>query len=114
MSQEQLDELQATGRLPATGETFTSPTRQFSEDYNGRVVEIRVQPGTTAQLAAIGVRDQSAIVAAAYPNMPSVSSGWPAQNAFFKGEGQQINIGLGRGTALETFNNNITGVRVLR
>ena len=29
------------------------------------------------------------------------------QNAFFKAEGPQINIGLGKGKALEIFNSNI-------
>jgi hypothetical protein len=29
--------------------------------------------------------------------------------AFFKGEGAQINIGLGRGPALDTFNDGIIG-----
>jgi RHS repeat-associated protein len=114
MSQEQLDEFQRTGRVPATGETFTSPTRQFSEDYDGRLVQISVRQGTTAQLEAIGVRDTSRLTAEAHPTMPAVSSGWAAQNAFFKAEGTQINIGLGRGTALDTFNNNITGFSVLR
>jgi len=36
--------------------------------------------------------------------MPLVSKGWTATSAFFKGEGDQINIGLGRGTALDIFN----------
>lgn len=114
MSQEQLEELQRTGRVPPTRETFISPTRGFSEDYQGRLVQISVKSGTTAQLEAIGVRDTSRIASAAQPNMPVVGKGWTAQNAFFKGEGQQVNIGLGRGTALDTFNNNITGFSVLR
>lgn len=41
--------------------------------------------------------------------MPTVSKGWTSDAAFFKGEGSQINIGLGRGTALDIFNDGIAG-----
>jgi hypothetical protein len=39
--------------------------------------------------------------------MPLVSSGWTATSAFFKAEGGIINVGLGRGAALNLFNNAI-------
>ena len=48
--------------------------------------------------------------------MQTVSKGWTQSNAIFKGEGRtgnkstsfaQINIGLGKGKALDIFNNNI-------
>ena len=35
-------------------------------------------------------------------------------SAFFKTEGTQINIGLGRGTALDMFNSNMQGLNVIR
>lgn len=45
--------------------------------------------------------------------MPIVQSGWSTSNALFKGEGTQINIGLGKGSALDIFNNNIIDFRVI-
>ena len=51
------------------------------------------------------------ITRTAYPNMSSVAKGWKEGNAFFKGEGSQINIGLGNGTALDTFNENIMSIK---
>jgi hypothetical protein len=46
--------------------------------------------------------------------MPVVSKGWTSSNAFFKAEGAQINIGLGQGKALNTFNSNIQGFSPVR
>jgi hypothetical protein len=46
--------------------------------------------------------------------MPLVSKGWNAVSAFFKAEGGQVNIGLGRGPALDIFNNAMTGFERLR
>ncbi|GAA0075628.1 hypothetical protein UT300005_00060 [Clostridium sp. CTA-5] len=75
-----------------------------------------MKAGTTQVLEEIGVRNGSSIVAETYPNMPRVSKGWNQNNAFFKGEGisvnmsigePQINIGLGKGKALDIFNDNI-------
>ncbi len=71
------------------------------------MVRFIVRPGTTDSLASIGVRDSSALTAGMFPDMPLVSKGWTATSAFFKGEGDQINIGLGRGSALDIFNNAI-------
>ncbi len=105
-----------TGNIPATGETFISPTKEFSADYKGVLLEINTKAGTLKQLEAIGVRN----IANAHPNaaMPVVESGWTKINAFFKLETneaglQQVNIGLGRGKALEIFNKNIQSVKVV-
>ena len=100
------------GKLPAssTGETMISPTESFSSNYEGRMVRFTVRPGTTDALAGVGVRDTSALASEAYPDMPLVSKGWMGTSAFFKGEGTQINIGLGRGPALDIFNDAITGI----
>ncbi len=73
----------------------------------GRLVRFSVQPGTTEALENVGVRDRSNLVAAAYPDMSGVESGWTSSAAFFKAEGDVINIGLGRGTALNIFNDAI-------
>jgi hypothetical protein len=53
------------------------------------------------------------MAAAAYPDMPLVSRGWTSTSAFFKGEGGIINIGLGRGPALDIFNDAIEGFEVV-
>jgi RHS repeat-associated protein len=109
MSDEHFNTLQSTGKLSATKETFISPTQAFSEGYTGRLVKFTVRSGTTDKLAQIGVRDASAATRAAFPNMPLVSKGWTRTAAFFKGEGaSHINIGLGRGAALDIFNEGIT------
>jgi RHS repeat-associated protein len=107
MSKEDYEELLKTGKVPATSETFISPTQGFSESYEGVLVKFTVKPGTTEALEGIGVRDNSRIARSEYPEMPPVASGWKEDKAFFKGEGNQVNIGLGKGTALDTFNQNI-------
>gem|GEM_PF-4451694 len=94
-----------TGKMPAGTETFISPTKSFAKDYDGVLFEITVKEGTTSQLGSIGVRN----AAADHPfsSMPLVEKGWKATKAFFKVEGDQVNIGLGNGKALNTFNANI-------
>jgi hypothetical protein len=114
MSKENFGELQATGRVPATSETFISPSEEYASKYAGVTVRLSVRAGTTDALAGVGVRDASALAAAAYPDMPLVSSGWTAASAFFKAEGPNlINIGLGRGAALDIFNGGLTGFEVV-
>lgn len=44
----------------------------------------------------------------------SETRNWTANNAYFKEENDQINIGLGKGKALDTVNDNITGHSVVR
>jgi hypothetical protein len=70
--------------------------------------------GTTDALVNVGVRDTSALAARAFPDMPLESKGWTATSAFFKGGGEQINIGLGRGTALDIFNEGLIEFERLR
>ncbi|MGU3347441.1 two-partner secretion domain-containing protein [Pseudomonas monsensis] len=104
MSQEHYDDLISTGKLPATGETFISPTKDFSLDYDGVLVKFDLWPGAVDALSGIGVRDKSKVVRNIYPDMPLSTSGWTMTNAYFKGEGGQVNIGLGKGPALDMFN----------
>lgn len=107
MSAEHYAELAATGKLAATGETFISPTLGFSQGYDGVVVQFTMERGALSALENIGVRNASSLTEAAYGSMPLVEKGWAGANAFFKAEGGQINIGLGNGKALETFNSYI-------
>ena len=108
MSRSDFKDLQVTGRLTATSETFISPTESFASNYKGVLVEFSVKPGTAESLADIGVRNKSWLTRQAYPELPLVEKGWTGSSAFFKGEGSQINIGLGQGTALNTFNDSVT------
>ncbi|RFM25562.1 hypothetical protein DXN05_24465 [Deminuibacter soli] len=107
-----------TGEIPATSETFVSPTRSFAESYAKRegsvLLEINVKEGTLQELKSIGVRDPHHVLTRRLklPNIPK--EGWKGSNAFFKQEGAQINIGLGNGKALEIFNKNIQSVKVLK
>ena len=55
MSQADYDYLRMTGELPATNETFISPTYSFSSDYDGITVEFELRKGTTNSLLDIGV-----------------------------------------------------------
>ena len=62
----------------------------------------------------MGVRDASKVVKKQYGDLPNVFEGWNANSAYFKGERGQVNIGLGQGKALDIFNNNIQGYKVIR
>ena len=107
MSQDDYDHLRLTGELSPTGETFISPTQSFSSNYNGVTVKFEVKPGTTDSLKEIGVSNNTPQSIKDYGVLPEVQSGWSSNNAFFKGEGKQTNIGLGQGKAREIFNSNI-------
>jgi hypothetical protein len=111
MSQSHFDEMGKTGKVPATGETFVSPSKSYAQQYNGPTVEINVKAGTRSNLAGIGVRNNGPGVSSEFPNMPQVQSGWARSSAYFKQEGDIINIGLGQGSALDMFNEAITGFR---
>jgi hypothetical protein len=113
MSQGHYDQLLATGKLPATAETFISPTKAFAANYDGVLVQFNVRGGTTSALQGIGVRDASALTGQLHGGLPSVSKGWTSTNAFFKAEGTQVNIGLGRGAGLDTFNSNILNFQAI-
>lgn len=97
-----------TGMLPPTGETFISPSREYSSKYKGVLVEFQAQKGTTAALLTVGVRAPGTQLP-----LPLAKRGWATRNALFKKEGAVINIGLGKGRALLIFNANIRGYKAL-
>jgi hypothetical protein len=68
--------------------------------------------GSRAELEGIGVRN--AANGHPYGNLPLVDKGWKANNAFFKVEGNQVNIGLGNGKALNVFNSNIKNIKQIK
>jgi hypothetical protein len=113
MSRANYEQLVQTGKLPATAETFISPTQAFAADYRGVLVEFNLQAGATDALRSVGVRDTSVLAGQLYGDLPLVQRGWASSNAFFKAEGAQVNIGLGQGGALDIFNANILNFRVV-
>jgi Flp pilus assembly pilin Flp len=114
MSQKDYDALKSGRGMPGTGETSTSPTRGFSENYDGVLVEFEMKPGTTAKLQEVGVSDGSPLTREKLPEMPTAKEAggkWNEQYARFKEERKQINVQLGRGRGLEVFNENIGSFR---
>ncbi|ALF18504.1 hypothetical protein [Fusobacterium animalis] len=119
MSSEDFEIFQKTGKIPATGETFISPTQAYSEKYEGVLVKFKVESGTTDELLKIGVRNDSKTLKSEFPDLKPSSKGWTKDKAFFKEEPfdkntGQINIGLGKGEALDKFNKNIKEYEVIR
>jgi hypothetical protein len=55
MSKANFDQLQTTGRVPATSETFISPSQEYAQGYNGVTVKFSVRAGTPDALAGIGI-----------------------------------------------------------
>jgi uncharacterized protein YcfJ len=106
MSQANYEQFLGTGQIPATGETFISPSLEYASQYDGVTVQFNVQAGTTDTLLGMGVKN-AGLSGGAYDNLPLVESGWGSSSAFFKLEGNAVNIGLGYGSALNTFNANI-------
>ena len=98
--------MQRTGAIPATGETFVSPSQAYSAGYDGVLVRVTTAPGTAQQLSEIGVVANPG-TANLFPGMPVAAKGWTANNAMLKLEGNVVNTSLGRGSALTTFNKNI-------
>jgi hypothetical protein len=103
MSQADYEALQATGRLPATGETFISPSRSYAAKYRGVLTEFRLRQGATEALRSVGVGDGTLQIGEAFPELQKCPKGWPRSSALFKWEVDVINIGLGRGKALDIF-----------
>ena len=114
MSKEHYEALLNTKKLSATSETFTSPTQLYSEAYEGYLVKISVKHGTLDKLKLVGTSDGTADVVKKFGEMPKNSKGWTSSNAYFKKEGAQVNIGLGKGNALELFNENINGFELIK
>jgi hypothetical protein len=125
MSSEAFNTLKQTGKLVPSSETFTSPTLNYVKAVGygdkGVVVKFQMKHGTLDELQTIGVRnDGSDKLMQYYPNMQKSKAGWVNDNkALFKTEGtkrnmMQINIGLGKGKAVDIFNNNIIHFEIIQ
>ena len=123
MSKEHYEELLKTNRMLGTGETTTSPTRAFSESYEGYLVQFKMKRGTIDELKLIGVTDGNPLVKRLFGKMPmnsEVGGNWSKSKARFKVEtlrttnSKQVNIALGQGEALNIFNNNIIEYQLIK
>jgi hypothetical protein len=114
MHKEDYEVLLSTKKLSSTGETFTSPTQLYSEKYKGYLVKISAKHGTIDNLRSIGVTDGTIEVLERFGQMPVSSSRWTSSKALFKYERGQVNIGLGKGNALNIFNDNINGIELIK
>ena len=115
ISSEHYEELSKTNRVLGTGKTTTSPTLDFSEKYEGYLVQFKVKRGTIKQLEKIGVaaRNHREILRL-YPSLGKDIAPWSEEFARFKLERNQVNIALGKGRALELFNDNIIEFKLVR
>jgi len=104
-------DLIATGRLPGTRETSTSPKISFSQGYRGVLMKFYLRHGTIDQLKVIGRTDGHQDVADQFGEMPLAPSGWIEEYVRFKREGgnssPQVNIQLGKGQGMDIFNDNL-------
>jgi putative hemolysin len=117
MTKTDLETLKSTGKLTASSETFTSPTLSYIKNvgYNGTIVKFQMKTGTIEKLVKIGVRNDSGEkMMLNFSKMNRVKKGWTTNNALFKTEGGNYNIGLGKGKALETFNENIINFEIIK
>uniref|UniRef100_UPI00259B8887 hypothetical protein n=1 Tax=uncultured Prevotella sp. TaxID=159272 RepID=UPI00259B8887 len=115
ISSEHYEELLKTNRVPGTGETTTSPTLDFSGKYEGYLVQFKVKRGTIKQLEKIGVAARNhREVLRLYPSLGKDIASWSEEFARFKLERNQVNIALGKGRALELFNDNIIEFKLVR
>ena len=99
----------------ATGETTTSPNLTFSEGYKGVVVQFKVKQGTIEQLENIGIAGgNNKTVLKKHQNLKKDISPWNENYARFKLEKGQVNIALGKGNALNIFNDNIVEFKLVK
>lgn len=115
MSKEHYDELVKTNKMLGTGETTTSPNIAFSENYEGYLVQFKMKRGTIEQLENIGIAGRNhPDILAIHPSLKKDISPWNEDYARFKLEKEQVNIALGKGKALEIFNNNIEEFKFIK
>lgn len=127
MKKADYDLLLKNKKLVGTSETFTSPTIEYvkaggyGSGADEVIVKFQMKPGTLKKLESIGVRNDATQKMLNYhPEMPPITTAkdWTLNNALFKTEGKryveagmlndvQVNIGLGKGEALNRFNEGI-------
>lgn len=115
MSKEHYDELVKTNKMLGTGETTTSSNIAFSENYEGYLVQFKMKRGTIEQLENIGIAgENNKMVLRKHQNLKQDISPWNENYSRFKLEKGQVNIALGKGKALDLFNNNIEEFKLIK
>ena len=112
MNRSDFEKFRETGMIVASSETFISTSKDYSLNYDGVLVELQVAKGTTQKLLSMGVRQDDENAARLLPNLPIVRRKWNNESAFFKFEGGILNIDLGKGAALDAFNESIRGFEI--
>lgn len=110
MTKSDYEILMKTGHLPYSDETFISTQQSYSAGYKGVLVEFTAENGTLEKLRGIGaIQPRSRILRDMFPELPTLDTvtNWRNNNAYFKFENDTLNIGLGRGKALDIFNESI-------
>jgi len=115
INKQHYDELLKNNRLLGTGEASTSPTLWFSEEYRGVLVQFKVKRGTINSLEEIGVAaENNKNVLLKHSKLKQDVSPWNIEHARFKLEKGQVNIQLGKGKALDIFNDNILEFKFIK
>lgn len=108
-----VDVLKRTGKMPGTRETCISPTLAFSMNYDGVLVKFTVKETMMGDLVKDGFKHTSAWLMMKCPCMKEMRRGWNQDGAAFKTEGAQLNICLGVGKGLDTFNDSIVSFEII-
>jgi len=111
ISQSHYDDLLATGKLNATGETTTAGVIGEAQGYSGNTVKFYVKDGTIDEFVANGRMAQSShtLVTQQFGITQVAPSGWNTQFVRFKQENGLVNIQLGQGPGLNILNDNLIG-----
>lgn len=108
MSEADYEHLINGKKLIGTSETSISPAIAYALKYNGILVQFTLKPGTWAKIREIALvtnKDELKF----FPDLSFNKGDWVGEHAKFKKEGNQITTQVGKGKALEIFNDNIIG-----
>ncbi len=120
-SQSNYEKFLETGKLPATKETSISPLESYASSYDGVLMRYSLASGTAEKLLSIGGYNNRGTLNF-YPDLSHAPKGWNEHMASIKFEGQSkpgkdlfyinngqgvINTQLGKGVALDLFNDNL-------
>ncbi|NIF31716.1 hypothetical protein F3J29_06150 [Enterobacter sp. Cy-643] len=78
--------------------------------YNGTLVQFTLKPGAWAKIREIALVTNKGDLNF-FPDLPFKKGDWVDEHAKFKKESNQITTQVGKGKALDIFNENIIGFR---
>lgn len=108
MSEEDYKYLVEENKLIATSETSISPAIAYALKYKGVLVQFTLKAGTWEKIRKITLVTNEA-EQALFPDLSFKKGDWVHEYAKFKKEANQITTQVGRGNALDIFNDNIIG-----